>query len=84
MPRIAAEKCHQGGHAHAPARPDPTRDWSTPTSAAELRRRVLPYPDQNRYGTATTDPLGREGPGWHKGPSGLPTRSKQPKGDKAP
>lgn len=28
------------------------------------------------YGTATTDPLGREGDGWHVGRSGLPTRDR--------
>lgn len=31
-----------------------------------LAERELPVPDQSRYGTATTDPLGRDGPGWHK------------------
>lgn len=30
----------------------------------------------SRYGSATTDPLGREGPGWHKGGSGLPVLKK--------
>jgi len=35
-------------------------------------RPALPVPDQSRYGAATTDPLGREGPGWRKGDNGLP------------
>lgn len=56
-----------------------------PSTAPRARERVslpwddwppLPAPDQSRYGTATTDPLGREGPGWHKGKNGLPTRTK--------
>lgn len=57
------------------AAPDPAR------SADALRTRALPAPDQSRYGTATTDPLGRDGPGWHTGPSGLPVKDKTPKGD---
>lgn len=36
----------------------------------------VPAPDQSKYGTATTDPLGREGPGWTKGKHGLPVRVK--------
>lgn len=55
-------------------------DWTKPKTAAELRHRHLPEPDQSRYGTATSDPLGREGPGWQKGKNGLPVRIKG-KGD---
>lgn len=37
-----------------------------------------PIPDQSRYGTATTDPLGRDGPGWHLDKnSRLPVRDKE-------
>lgn len=75
MPRISKEACYQGGHAATPAAPDADRDWSVPCTAAELQARVLPYPDQSRYGTATTDPLGREGAGWHHGKNGLPVRT---------
>lgn len=58
-----------------------TCDWSTPKTAAQLRHRVLPRPDQSRYGTATTDPLGRDGPDWHTSKQhGLPVRTKG-KGD---
>lgn len=35
-------------------------------------RPPLPVPDQSRYGAATTDPLGREGPGWRLGDDRLP------------
>lgn len=41
-----------------------------------LADRVLTPVDQNRYGHATTDPLGRDGPGWHKGKNGLPVKDK--------
>lgn len=40
-------------------------------------RPPLRMPDQSRYGTATTDPLGREGHGWVKSKAtGLPARDK--------
>jgi hypothetical protein len=31
----------------------------------------------DRYGRATTDPLGREGPGWTKGRNGLPVKTRE-------
>lgn len=58
----------------------PLDEWS---DVERLQLRTLPGPDQSRYGTATTDPLGRDGPGWHKGKNGLPVKDKQPKGDRA-
>lgn len=52
-------RCAEHAPAHGPA------DWTPPTSPPR------PAPS---YGTATTDPLGRDGEGWHVGRSGLPTR----------
>lgn len=53
-------------------------DWDDPKNwnAKTLAHRVLPPPDQTRYGTATTDPLGRDAPGWRKGSGGLPVKVK--------
>ena len=51
---------------HAPRRPS-TAPSSTPSPSEHRSPR--------EYGTATTDPLGRDGPGWHTGKqSALPTR----------
>lgn len=82
MPYMTAEKRAAGGHT--PNTYDPhnggpcTCDWSDPKTwtAANMAHRVLRGPDQSRYGTATTDPLGREGPGWKTGTHGLPVRVK--------
>lgn len=55
-------------------------DWSKGHyDAAWLQHRALRVPDQSRYGTATTDPLGRDEPGWHKGTHGLPVKTRAPK-----
>jgi hypothetical protein len=73
-----AERRYLMGHrcpTHEPVQPQPDPSMT----ARALRDRVLPMPDQSRYGRATTDPLGREGPGWTKGRNGLPV---QTKGDK--
>lgn len=75
MPSISAHQRIRGGY-RPPTAPEVDRDWSVPTDAATLQGRRLPAPDQSRYGSATTDPLGREGPGWHRGPSGLPVKDK--------
>lgn len=64
---------------HAPAvvagRTEPTPD---PARSVEgMRGNGRRFSDPSRYGAATTDPLGREGPGWHVGKqSGLPTKDK--------
>jgi len=86
MPYISPAQRAQGGFTSLRPR-DPHDggpcdcDWSVPRSAAWLAHRVMP-PRQRVYGTATTDPLGREGPGWHKGKNGLPVRGKSDdKGD---
>lgn len=83
MPYITAAQRAQGPftalrdspHAGNPC----TCDWTTPTSAEHLQHRRLPYPDQSRYGKATTDPRGRYGPGWKQGAAGLPVRVKETK-----
>lgn len=81
MPYITPAQRAQGPYASG-RMPDPHDggpcdcDWSVPVSAARLQHRVLPAPDQSRYGTATTDPLGRDGPGWRTGKNGLPVRNK--------
>jgi len=73
--RLAA--CAGAGIRHGrPPALDHERDWSIPTDMETLQARLLPTPDQSRYGTATTDPLGREGPGWKKGANGLPVKVK--------
>lgn len=85
VPELAWQGRAQGGwvaqphdpHAGAPC----VCDWTTPKSAAELRHRPTPMPDQSRYGTATTDPLGRNAPEWTKGKHGLPVRIKGDKDD---
>ena len=87
MPYITPAQRAQGPYASG-RQPDPHHgepcdcDWSTPQyDAAWLMHRVLP-PRNRVYGTATTDPLGREGPGWHKAKNGLPVRDKNyDKGD---
>ena len=58
MPYIPKERRAQGGYAPEGAEPWPDRDWSKPpfADAATLRHRVLPTPDQKRYGHAKTDP----------------------------
>lgn len=60
MPYIPAARRAQGGYKPQQDEPDDINmdavDWSVPQPAHILRRRVLPVPDQSRYGTATTDP----------------------------
>lgn len=56
MPELRPEQRAAGGHTSLDAEPWPDHDWSIPTDAATLRHRVLPVPDQSRYGHATTDP----------------------------
>lgn len=59
---VSGERCAM----HLPAQPE-HRPSPHPSPSAD---RTPPV-----YGTATTDPLGRDGPGWHIGKqSGLPTR----------
>lgn len=67
MPEMTAGRRAAGPHKLPPAGTQRLQwdDWP-----------ALPTPDQSRYGTATTDPLGREGPGWHTGKTGLPTLRK--------
>lgn len=64
--------------AHRPSvmagHPEPARVGSKPAPAPE-RVRIT-------YGSATTDPLGREGQGWHTSKqSRLPTRDKTTRED---
>ena len=80
MPGISKERMAQGGRTPSGVSVDEDRDWSIPTDARTLMARPTPLPDQGRYGTATSDPLGREGPGWHIGPSGLPVKDKEASG----
>jgi hypothetical protein len=75
MPSISKHERARGGYRPSTA-PEVDLDWSVPTDAVTLMGRRLPRPDQSKYGRATTDPLGREGAGWHKGPSGLPVKDK--------
>lgn len=56
MPGISKEKMAQGGYTPDRVAPDPGRDWTAPTDAQTLRRRVLDVPDQSRYGHATDTP----------------------------
>lgn len=68
MPYISPEKRNElgGGRAWSGKDDDPHNggpcdcNWDDPKSiprgAAWLRHRVLPTPDQSRYGKATTDP----------------------------
>lgn len=66
MPQLSKEGRAQGGWAPEDVEVDHDRDWTKPTTTAELHARPpAPLPDQSRYGTATTDPLGRDGEGWH-------------------
>jgi hypothetical protein len=70
-PAASVSRVSAGGYRcaeHMP--PQPSRAPSCVTSPSTTR----PAPV---YGSATTDPLGREGPGWHKGTqSALPTRDR--------
>ena len=79
MAYLSAAVRAQGGFATTVAAElDHDRDWSVPANMETLRSRPLSDgPDQSRYGCATTDPLGRDGDGWHIGPSGLPVRDKK-------
>lgn len=61
MPELSAAARGAGGQT--------PRGDRAPLSDLQVR-------NQSRYGTATTDPLGRDGPGWHKGDSGLPVINK--------
>lgn len=70
---------------HTPAalagRTETTPDPAYGAAALRVREDWTPKRDRE-YGTATTDPLGREGPGWLKGKNGLPVRDKSyDKGD---
>lgn len=56
MPYLSKERRAQGGFAPVEVEPWPDHDWSVPTDAATLQHRVLPTPDQSRYGHATGDP----------------------------
>ncbi|CAI9417188.1 hypothetical protein [Nocardioides sp. T2.26MG-1] len=49
MPYITKEQRGQGGFSND-ADPWHDHDWSVPTDLATLRHRVLPAPDQTRYG----------------------------------
>ena len=42
--------------ASGPGDVDAPSDWTVPTDYDTLRARVLPVPDQSRYGTATEHP----------------------------
>ena len=84
MPYIEPAKRAQGGHTSLrpldPHNGEPCDcDWSKPAKpgqgAAWLTHRVI-VPRERVYGTATTDPLGRDGPGWTTGRNGLPSRVK--------
>ena len=75
---LQGDYCHRHTPAARAGRPEPAPDPAL--SFRALAKRQLPMRDQSRYGTATTDPLGRDGTGWHKGPSGLPVRDKGTKG----
>jgi hypothetical protein len=68
MPEMTAGRRGSGGHRPAPVDADVRLPWDDAPP--------IPFPDQARYGTATTDPLGREGPGWHIGDNRLPTLDK--------
>ena len=54
MPYLAAPVRAQGRPWADDAEPWPDHDWSVPTDAATLRHRVLPQPDQGRYGRGRT------------------------------
>jgi len=78
MPYISKHERARGGYAADGESVDLERDWSIPTNYDTLRRRPpAPVPTESRYGAATTDPRGREGPGWHKGANGLPVKTKE-------
>ena len=49
MPYISKEQRAQGSFVND-AEPWPDHDWSIPTDIFTLRHRVLPTPDQSRYG----------------------------------
>lgn len=49
MPSLSKEGRAQGAFTND-AEPWPDHDWSVPTDMATLRHRVLPTPDQTRYG----------------------------------
>lgn len=61
MPGISRERMAQGGRTPSTTPPDPDRDWTVPTTAADLQARVLPIPDQSRYGHSTDSPRIRGG-----------------------
>lgn len=70
MPGMTSGKRASGGWVDQTDLPLPP-EWEL------LAARDIPLPDQSRYGTATTDPLGRDGPGWHKNPkTGLYVKEK--------
>lgn len=54
MPYLPAAVRAQGRPWADDAEPWPDHDWSIPTDAATLRHRVLPQPDQGRYGKGRT------------------------------
>lgn len=71
MPEMPNGRRGSGGWVDQTAIPLPP-EWQI------LADREPAVPDQSRYGTATTDPLGRDGPGWHKNPkTGLPVKDKE-------
>ncbi len=51
MPYISKEQRAQGSFVND-AEPWPDYDWTIPTDIFTLRHRVLPAPDQSRYGNA--------------------------------
>lgn len=63
MPYMSKETRGGGPHAYAPVEPWPDHEWSSNCpehpgghTAEHLRHRVLPAPDQSRYGPpGTTD-----------------------------
>ena len=48
----------------------------TPLPPELEHRRQIGYAAR-QYGTSTSDPLGREGPGWKRGANGLPVKVKE-------
>lgn len=65
---LAGLRCESHTPAAIAGRPDIPPPAPLPATA--------PRTSPDRYGRATTDPLGRDGPGWHKGRNGLPVKTK--------
>ncbi len=65
---LAGPRCAPHSPAALAGHPDPDPEGSRPPQSPQ-RVRIA-------YGTATSDPLGRDGPGWHIGKDKLPKRDK--------